>query len=321
MKAKSKVLISVLNWNNAADTIKCVHSLKNLNYADFTIVVADNNSLDNSVDLIQKEFPEILIILSKENLGYAGGNKLAYNWGKDKGFELFWIINNDSIADENCLSHLVDAYLKNGNNYIYGGITLEPDKETISYGSGFDFDENHKINFKIYNPHGGKKITEEFRNNDIQLTGDVNGANMLIPFEVISKYGFIDDSFFLYGEELDYCFTLREKYNIQSCLVPHAIVFHNASASFKKSDSLALIAAYYRLRNWHFFEMRHMKKSKLQLIRSEYSLAIFIITLLKRIISDRKTFLENQDSIKKLAFTDAILGIKGKVFEPNDFLN
>jgi len=314
-----QVLISVLNWNNAADTINCVRSIQKQDYKDYSIVVIDNASVDNSLFVLRKELSGIELIASKVNHGYAGGNRLGWEWGKDKGFELFWIVNNDAEVKPDCLAKLVEAYLKYGNN-LYGGISLEPDNETISFAGGFEFDHSKTIDFKTYNKYSGKKISELKEGLTLREVGDVNGANMLIPAEIIKKYGYLDTRFFMYAEELDYCFKLRRDHNISSFLVPGAIVIHNASASFKKSPELKFIGIYYSFRNWHFFQLNHQWKKRIDLIRSEFSFLKLFITFVQSIIFGKNYFLKNVERTTSLAFLHAITGKSGKYYEPNEYL-
>ncbi len=319
MKKLPKVLISVLNWNNAPDTINCVNSIKKQDYSNYTLVVIDNCSIDNSPEQLKNELHGIQLIFSKENLGYAGGNELALEWGKNKDFELLWIVNNDAEVKADCLTKLVDAYLKFGNA-IYGGISLEPDNETISFGGGFEFDKTKKINYKSYNKYKDRKISEIKNNLLLREVGDVIGANILIPFDVISKFGYIDTDFFMYAEELDYCFKLREKHNIPSYIISDAILIHGTSASFKKSLELKYIGIYYRQRNWHFFQFNHQHKTKYELIRADFPLSKLFKVYCQSIIFGKNYFLKNEDRSRSLAFLHAIIGRSGKFYEPNEYL-
>ena len=273
-----KVLISVLNWNNAPDTIRCIHSLKKLSYTNFSIAVVDNGSKDNSAEEIQKAFPELLLIQSPENMGYAGGNKLACDWGTGKDFNLFWIVNNDSVIQHNCLEKLVNAYLEKGEG-IYGGISLKDDNITIAFSGGFDLDENGKVVFEKYSIHSGKPLNTLPQNIALREVADVNGACLLIPYSTIKKVGFIDSSFFLYGEELDYCFKVRKKSGIKSYLVTSAVVKHEGSTSLNKNEKLKRVKSYYLARNYSYFRYNYELKTKKEIMNS-YTYSISMLSLI-----------------------------------------
>ena len=76
-----RISIIVLNWNGKDDTIECIQSLFKINYSNFDIIIVDNGSTDNSVEIFKKEFTKkIHIIETKKNLGYAGGNNFGIKY-------------------------------------------------------------------------------------------------------------------------------------------------------------------------------------------------------------------------------------------------
>jgi GT2 family glycosyltransferase len=315
-----KVLISVLNWNNATDTIRCIQSLNNLSYSAYQIIVVDNGSKDNSIELVKKEFPQIHFIRSENNLGYAGGNKLASDWGLKNNFDLFWIVNNDSIVRSNCLTELTNAYHLKGEG-IFGAISLNKDNETISYSGGFELDNDGNVLFDKYSAHSGENKRMMVKKENITEMADVNGACMMIPYTVIKKHGFIDDSFFLYGEELDYCFKLRKKAGIKSFVVSSAVVMHEGSTSLSKNEKLKRIKTYYLTRNYSYFEYNYQLKTKKEIISSNNStIGELIKTFFLKFTKDKNYFLESDSAAAALGLYDFIRGVKGKVFEPNEYI-
>ena len=122
-----KVCIAILNWNNYDQTLACLESLAALDYPNYHIIVVDNASADESVEHIQQAHPDITLICSETNLGYAGGNELALQQALADGeTELFWILNNDSTVRPDTLSQLVSTYQQFGDA-IYGGVPLSAD--------------------------------------------------------------------------------------------------------------------------------------------------------------------------------------------------
>ena len=83
MSTDLSVTVIVLNWNGKGLTIKCLESLKKVNYSNFTILVVDNGSTDGSVDTLKKKFPEVSILALENNLGYAGGNNRGFDYLRD----------------------------------------------------------------------------------------------------------------------------------------------------------------------------------------------------------------------------------------------
>ena len=75
-----KVYVIVLNWNGKEDTLECLASVKQLDYSNYEIVLVDNGSSDGSVDVISKQYPNMTLLQTGENLGYAGGNNVGIRW-------------------------------------------------------------------------------------------------------------------------------------------------------------------------------------------------------------------------------------------------
>ena len=71
------VYILILNWNGKEDTIKCIESLKKIDYPNYQIIIIDNNSTDNSINIFKEKYPNIMILENKKNLGYAEGNNVG----------------------------------------------------------------------------------------------------------------------------------------------------------------------------------------------------------------------------------------------------
>ncbi len=105
----SSVCIIVLNWNNAPDTLECLHSLASLEYPDYHVLVVDNGSTDDSVSLIRAAFPAVEILETGANLGYAGGNNAGIRHALAAGADLVCILNNDVTVEPGFLTPLVET--------------------------------------------------------------------------------------------------------------------------------------------------------------------------------------------------------------------
>jgi GT2 family glycosyltransferase len=241
-----KVLISVLNWQDYESTSNCVHSVLNSSYKNFEIVIIDNNSPNESFFKLKAAFPELKIIKSFENNGYAAGHSLAVEIAIHNNADLLWILNNDLLVEENALSVLVDGYCESPIG-IFGSVTLKSkNPDVVDFAGG----ESSKSNLDIfsYNIYHGYKW-EDLPEVPVREVQSVEGSSMLIPMDIIKKYGFIKTDFFMYGEETDYCLFLRKK-GIQSFVVRNSRVLHKGAGSFSHFNSLAVIPAYYRRRNF-----------------------------------------------------------------------
>ena len=125
MSSKNYVYILILNYNAYVKTIDCVNSILNSNYKNYKIIIIDNNSSDTSFDYFTKwinlnNFNSIELIRNDKNGGYAYGNnkaiKIIQHYNDCK---YIWILNNDTLIDENALSELINSY-DNDKQTIYG---------------------------------------------------------------------------------------------------------------------------------------------------------------------------------------------------------
>lgn len=312
MNYKPKVLISILNWNNADDTILCVESVLYQNYSNFEIVLIDNASNNDSVSVLKNKFPSILLIKSDTNFGYAGGHKLILDYCFDNNFDLLWILNNDALVDKNTLNAIVSEYNKN-KNAIFGSCIVDSDRETIKFCGGYDISDNVILRKKGYNYLSGIKITKI--ENHAREVSDISGASMLLPVDIIKKYGFIDTTFFLYAEETDFCYKLRRKYNVKSYIVPQSQIIHKGAKSFDISNKLQLVRIYYIARNTIIFKRRHIRFALL------FRFWEFIYSVFKIVLFYNKTTLDDQKKYYRyLGKIHGFVGIKGKTIDPSLFI-
>jgi GT2 family glycosyltransferase len=244
-----RVLISIINWNNASSTIDCVNSvLKNISYPRdlYKIVIVDNASVDDSYKEIVTAFPDLEVIKSPDNMGFSAGHYHTFLSNKDKGFDLFWILNNDLVIYEHTLPELVKAYKDNGEA-LYGSISVKGGR-TIEFGGLQEIFDYSIINHQE-DVFYGKDISELISPRTYWTT-QVYGFSMLMPFTLIEKYGFLSHDFFMYHEETEYCLRLLIKHHIKTYIVQTSLVNHETSTSFKKSHNLQYIKDYYISRNF-----------------------------------------------------------------------
>src|SRR5262245_54733842 len=108
-----KICIIILNWNGKKDTLECLQSVQQISYENFETVVVDNGSSDDSVTIIQSEFPHITLLETGKNLGYAEGNNVGIRYGLQQKADFLFILNNDTIVDKDILTHFVQGFKQN----------------------------------------------------------------------------------------------------------------------------------------------------------------------------------------------------------------
>jgi hypothetical protein len=240
------VSIITVNYNQLRYTCELLESLRKLSYRNIEVIVVDNGSHENPESVIREKFPEVRLILSGKNLGFAGGNNLGIQDAKGK-YLLF--INNDTEADPGLLEPLVALFESRPDVGVAS-------PKILYYNSG---EIIQYVGCSRINPYTGRNRREGFMQKDsgqfdtLRETDLAHGAAMMLPRSVIEKVGMMPEFFFLYYEELDWCETIKAA-GYKIFVVPTAKVYHKESMSVGKNSTLK---TYYMTRNRLLFMRRH----------------------------------------------------------------
>lgn len=252
VRANPPVCIVVLNWNGRSDTLECLASLKKLEYDNYSVVVVDNNSSDDSVKEIHRVYPEITILQSDSNRGYAGGNNIGIRWALDNEFEYVLVLNNDTIVHERLLTELVSVANVVPEAGIYGPNIYFKDRPNILWFSGGRW-SSRKL--RCFHDGFGKVDNPEFQK--IKETDYITGCALFIRTDVIRAVGLLDERYFLVYEEVDWCFRARAL-GYHCVVAPQAKVWHKVSSSFGGASSPLMV--YFLARNRLLWTSQHATK-------------------------------------------------------------
>lgn len=244
--------IIILNWNGYADTIECVNSCLNLDYPSFAIIVVDNCSSDGSEALIRRTFPQIVVLQSGGNLGYAGGNNVGIKYALERGAEYVWLLNNDTVVEPRALTTLVQALQNLPTAGMAGSkILFYADRSIINYAGGvIDPDLGSSEHIGIYQ-------RDCYQFNEVSETGYITGCSLLTKCSVIEQIGLMYEGYFLYFEESEWCIKAR-RHGFSLLYVPDSIVYHKESASTRKIGGAV---TYYMARNRLYFIARNANRA------------------------------------------------------------
>ena len=146
-KLTPSVYIIVLNWNGKDDTLECLASIAAIQYADFETVVVDNGSSDDSVAAIRAQRPELHIIETGQNLGFAEGNNVGIKYAMAHHADYIFILNNDTTVDPLLLQHLVSSAQRHPDAGIIGPKTYYHAHPQVIWSAGGYWD-NHQCCFE-----------------------------------------------------------------------------------------------------------------------------------------------------------------------------
>ena len=291
------ISIIILNWNGYLDSSECIKSLQNINYSNINIILVDNGSTTNDYEKLEKNFTNIDLIKSNNNLGFTGGNNLGINYAIKGNPDYILLLNNDTIVEPNFIEPLLEVFQKNPNagiaapqiNYFYERQKIWTSGGKISRlrGSGFAYSDQ----------------LEDESSPEFKTVTFVSGCCMLIKREALEQIGFLDDNYFLYVEDADLCFR-NTKAGYKIIVARKSKIFHKVSFSTK--ESLSYLPLYYVTRNRLYFAKKNF--NNIYFITFIYILLSMMIKSIKWIASGESKNIQ----IIRMAFKDFFLGVMGK---------
>lgn len=246
MKNKLTVGIVILTYNSAEYITNCLKSILANDYYLFKCVIIDNNSTDDTINTVYKNYPDIKLIKNKINLGYAAGNNIGIRYLlRKRNISHILILNPDTLVSGNLIRELVDNISVISDAGIIGPIiTYAHQPKKIWFAGGylnrlFLYTKHINMNKKIYNT---KSLYEN--------TDFITGACILIRTEVFNKTGLIPEDYFMYFEDVDFC-QKAIKTGYKCILLNKPLVKHHVSASAGKkgTNNLTPLRAYCFARN------------------------------------------------------------------------
>lgn len=291
-----KLYIILVNYKQPELTTKCVESIRNSKTITPFVVIVDNCSKDNSISILSKLVNDHTILLkSDENNGFAAGNNIGIKYAINNDADYIMLLNNDTEID----SYMINILLSHCN------------EQTAVSPKMYYYDEPDKIWFA-----GGKYLSKTSRfihvgeseldnNNYKSLTkcDFLTGCCIMLSSETIKKTGYLDESYFMYMEDVDYSIRLKQN-GIKLFMIPEAKLWHKVGSS--SGGEKSVIAIYYGNRN------------RLYLLKKyHFSLYILYITFVSRILLFLKGLLLNTK--ERIIYFSIVDFIKNKMGKNNRF--
>lgn len=239
-----KVGAIVLNWNGLDKTVRCVESIQRLD-DDISITVVDNGSSDGSGAKVESKFPDVTVLFNNENLGFAGGMNAGIRHFQEKEADYIWLLNNDVVMPEKLdVGSLLGHFRDDVGMVTPKVVSYDTDETWFVKGTVGSISKNAK--------HQSEPAVEaNTRGETAEISNDyVPFCSVLIDTTVIDEVGLLPEEYFLYYEDVDYCFDVR-KAGYKILTVPSAVVFHESSSS--SGGQYGHIYSYYRFRNQLLF--------------------------------------------------------------------
>jgi GT2 family glycosyltransferase len=211
------VVVIILNWNGRSDTLSCLRSLQQSSYKNHRIIVVDNGSEDDSVSWLRQTFPDLELLETGKNLGFAAGNNFGMHYAiKTYNPEYLWLLNNDTLVDAKAMEALLTAAEDNPETGVLGSVLVEANRPDL------------------VQEWGGKRIGllsgVPWPASAKRPPNYICGASLFLRRACLEQTGLFDPGFFFFFEDADLSFRIR-KMGWDMKVVENSQVRHKGAAS------------------------------------------------------------------------------------------
>jgi GT2 family glycosyltransferase len=239
------------------------------------VIVVDNASSDGSVDMVKSEFPQVILLENSQNQGFAAANNQGITIAKGR---YILLLNSDTVILDNAIARTVafaDTYPKAG---ITGCRVLNEDKtlqlSSFMFPSVLNMTLWTTYLFKLF-PRSrffGRERMTWWGRDDVRDVDVVTGSFMLVRQEAIKQVGSMDERFFMYFEETDWCYRFKQE-GWKVMFTPCGEIIHLGGASSKQTRA-AMVKQW--LKSMLLFFKKH--KSMLEYLSAWFLIMLFLLT-------------------------------------------
>ena len=266
MEKYPKIAIIYLSFDSEQYLDDVVSGLKKVSYPKdkLELVIVDNPhpKYGSSVRAIQEiimphsglDLPHVTLLPQKENLGFAGGNNVGIQWALDNNFDYIYLHNNDGFTSINTFESLAKVMEEDKTIAVAQSLLLlHPDTEYLN-NAGNSF---HYLGFGYCDKY--RERVDEVKLPPVMEISYASGAACIVRSDLIRKYGMLDHDFFLYHEDLEWCFRFRVV-GYKTVLVRDSVFYH------KYQFSRSIEKFYYMERNRYGVMLMFFKLPSLLLL-------------------------------------------------------
>lgn len=247
MTPQPSVIAVILNTNRREDTLECLASLEKNTYSTHKAIVLDNASSDGSVEAIRSAYPDVEIIQLTENLGYAGNNNVGIKAALGRGADWVFVLNEDTILAPDCLANLVEVGESDPHIGIVGPMVYHYDEPNIIQSAGGSLSRYWDSWHVAQNEPDQGQIDKPHR------VDFISGCGIMVRRPVIDHVGMLDERFFYYKEETEWCLRARRR-GWHIIHVPKAKLWHKG---VQRDYRPKPYVTYYKTRNRFLMLAKH----------------------------------------------------------------
>lgn len=282
-----KLSVIIVNYNVKYFIEQCLISVnKALQNIDSEVFVVDNNSSDGSIELLKNRFPQIKLIENKENTGFAKANNQAIKLASG---EYVLLLNPDTLVEEDTFAKCLDFMDKTadagglGVKMVNGKGEFLPESKrglplpNVAFYKIFGFSKLFPKSKKFSSYHLTHLPQDETNAVDV-----LSGAFMLIRKSILDQIGYLDEDYFMYGEDIDLSYRIT-KAGFKNYYFPETKIIHYKGESTKKG-SLNYVMVFYKA--MQIFAKKHFSVKNAKMFNWLINFAIWFragLSILKRI--------------------------------------
>lgn len=233
---KPDLSIIIVSWNVCALLQNCLRSVLAQQNLRLQIIVVDGASTDGSPEMIAEQFPQVELVACRENVGFPGGNNLGLARANGR---FILLLNPDTIVQGDALANMVSYLEQNAQVGALGPQLLNEDGSRQSSRRRFPTVWTAFFESTWLQPYAPQAVLDNYFVRDVAdgqtaVVDWVMGACLLTRQEVVAQVGGLDEAYFMYSEELDYCRRIHDA-GWQVVYYPHAVVTHFSGKSSEQA--------------------------------------------------------------------------------------
>ncbi len=231
------VSVIIVNWNTREYLRNCLDSVfATVRQIEIEVIVVDNASSDDSVSVVEREFPQVKLIKNESNRGFAAANNQGMKAARGR---YVLLLNSDTIVLDEALDATVRFADSEPQAAVVGCRVVNPDRTLQATGFMYPSLLNMVLSctylYKLF-PRSrffGRERMTWWDRDDVREVDVVTGCFMLVRREAIEQVGGMDEAFFMYGEETDWCYRFKQA-GWKMLFAPAGQIIHYGGASSRQ---------------------------------------------------------------------------------------
>lgn len=249
-----KVAIITITYNSSNVIIPFLKCLSESSFKDFKLFIIDNNSVDDTIELIYKiKKIDFQIIENKKNIGVAAANNIGIKLALEQSYQKILLSNNDIVFDKNIIADLVNFSENQSSSISSLKIMYEHDKDKIWYCGGF-----FNFNKGLVPEHLGIGKPDFGQYNHLKYSDYAPTCFVLFDSKVFSEIGLMDEEYFVYFDDTDFFYRVKKNGNFKLIINQKIKIFHKVGSLTSTSNARGIKSNFFISQNIqnHFYFLK-----------------------------------------------------------------